>query len=104
MNHSDIFEYLSHRFNITVEQAQKTNTTTTYNLIYKGWCQIGKCIESTSEIILIIGYFVCWVEVLYGVTRFITSSKETIADSVVWSWIVGAIQNPCKNQSYVQLS
>lgn len=99
MNHSDVFEYLSHKFNLTVEQAQKTSTNTTYSLIYKGWCKIGKCIESTSEIILIIGYFVCWVDVLYGVTRFTTSSKETIADSVVWSWIVGAIQKPCKYES-----
>ena len=100
MNHSDVFEYLSHKFNLTVRQAQKTNTTTTYNLIYKGWCQVGKCIESTSEIILIIGYFVCWVEVLYGVTRFITSSKETIDDNVVWTWIVGAIQQPIRYETY----
>lgn len=99
MNHSDVFEYLSHKFNLTVKQTQKTNTTTTYSLIYKRWCKIGKCIESTSEIILIIGYFVCWVDVLYGVTRFITSSKETIDDNVVWSWIVGAIQQPCKYES-----
>jgi hypothetical protein len=88
------FAYLSHKFELTVHNPKVVCNVTKYDLLYKGWCPVGTCIESTTELILIIGYFVCYVDVLYGVVRLITSLGETIDDNTIWSWIVGAIQRP----------
>lgn len=96
MNSSIILEYLSRKFNLTINNPKKIYNVTQYDLLYKGWCLIGRCIESATEFTLIIGYFVCFVDNLFGVIRLKDSSDESISDSTVWSWIVGAIQEQRK--------
>ena len=96
MKHSVIVEYLSHKFELTVHNPKILCNATEYSLLYKGWCPVGRCIESTSEFILIIGYFACYVDDLYGAVCLMTSFGEPINDSTIWSWIVGAIQKPTK--------
>ena len=96
MKRSVIFEYLSRKFELTVHNPKILCNATEYKLLYKGWCPVGRCIESASELILIIGYFVCYVEDLCGTVIMITSFGEIIDNSTIWSWIVGAIQQPAK--------
>ena len=100
MEHFIIIEYLSNKFELTLHNPKKQNDSTTYNLLYKGWCPVGRCVETTSQFILIIGYFVCYVDNLTGNIRLTTSQGEIIDDSLIWCWIVGAIQQPCRNQMY----
>lgn len=100
MKYFIITEYLANKFELTLHNPNKQNDSTVYNLLYKGWCPVGRCVETTSQFILIIGYFACYVDNLFGVIRLTTSQGETIDDSTIWCWIVGAIQRPCKNESY----
>lgn len=94
MKHFIIIEYLANKFELTLHNPKKQNNFTTYDVLYKGWCHVGRCIETTSQFILIIGYFACYVDTLFGSIRLITSQDETIDDSTIWHWIVGAIQRP----------
>ena len=100
MEHFIIIEFLSNKFELTLDNPKKTNDSTTYNLLYKGWCLVGRCVETTSQFILIIGYYAAHVNNFLGVISLTTSQGEIIEDSVIWKWIVGSIQQPCKNQSY----
>lgn len=100
MKHFIISEYLSNKFELTLHNPKKQNDSTTYNLLYKGWCPVGRCVETTSQFVLIIGYFACYVDNLTGNIRLTTSQGEIIDDSLIWRWIVGAIQQPCRNESY----
>lgn len=100
MKHFIIVEYLANKFELTLHNPNKQNDSTVYNLLYKGWCPVGRCVETTSQFILIIGYFACYVDNLFGVIRLTTSQDEIIDDSTIWCWIVGAIQQPCRNESY----
>jgi hypothetical protein len=100
MKHFIISEYLSNKFELTLHNPKKQNDSTTYNLLYKGWCPVGRCVETTSQFMLIIGYFACYVDNLTGSIRLTTSQGEIIDDNVTWKWIVGAIQMPCRNESY----
>ena len=97
MKHSVIFEYLSKKFELTVHNPKILCNATEYSLLYKGWCPVGRCIETASKLILVIGYFVCYVDDFYGVIRLMTSYEELIDDNTIWSWIVGAIQRPIKH-------
>ena len=99
MEHFIITEYLSKKFELTLNNPKKQNNYTTYNLLYKGWCHVGRCVKTTSQFILIIGYFVCYVDNLFGVISLTTSQGETISDSLIWCWIVGAIQMPIRYET-----
>ena len=99
MEHFIITEYLSNKFELTLHNPKKTNDSTTYNLLYKGWCPVGRCVETTSQFILIIGYFVANVNNFLGVISLTTSYGEVIDDSLIWSWIVGSIQQPVYNET-----
>lgn len=100
MKHFIISEYLSNKFELTLHNPKKQNDSTTYNLLYKGWCPVGRCVKTTSQFILIIGYFACYVDNLPDGIRITTSQGEIIDDNLIWQWIVGAIQQPCKNEMY----
>lgn len=100
MKHFIISEYLSNKFELTLHNPKKQNDSTTYNLLYKGWCPVGRCVETTSQFVLIIGYFACYVDNLTSGIRITTSQGEIIDDNLIWCWLVGAIQQPCKNESY----
>ena len=54
MKHFIIIEYLSNKFELTLHNPKKQNNFTTYDVLYKGWCHVGRCIETTSQFILII--------------------------------------------------
>ena len=100
MEHFIITEFLSNKFELTLHNPKKIYNFTSYNLLYKGWCQIGRCVETTSQFILIIGYFVCYVNNFLGVISLTTSQGEVIDDNVTWKWIVGAIQQPIRYETY----
>lgn len=93
-------EYLSKKFELTLNDPKKQNNFTVYKLLYKGWCPVGRCVKTRSQFVLIIGYFVAYVNNFLGVISLTTSRGEVIDDSTIWSWIVGSIQNPIKNYSY----
>jgi len=96
MNHQSLFNQLREQFNLTLYDPTTRDGATYYTLLYKNWCHVGKCIEYQSNIILIIGYFVCWLDDLFGAVCFKQSNNEIIDTKTIWMWIVGAIQKPIK--------
>lgn len=99
MEHFIITEYLLSKFELTLHNPKKQNDSTIYNLLYKGWCPVGRCVETTSQFILIIGYFACYANNLSGTVRLMTSQDEIIDDNLIWRWIVGAIQQPIRYET-----
>lgn len=93
-------EYLSKKFELTLHDPKKQNNFTVYKLLYKGWCPVGRCVKTRSQFVLIIGYFVAYVNNFLGVISLTTSQGEVIDDSTIWSWIVGSIQQPIRYETF----
>jgi hypothetical protein len=89
-----IFDYIASKFELKVTNSTTEGYVTGYDLLYKNNCNVGRCVTYCGKTLLIIGYFACYVDTLFGNVRLITSQDEIIADSTIWCWIVGAIQRP----------